>query len=59
MSRIRSTARIWLTTATDVTDNPVSRFAASKTWTGLSGNRTVEVIGATMVTSLSRLERSF
>lgn len=59
MSRTRSTARIWLKTATEVTESPVLRPAASSTWTGFSGKRTVEVIGATMITPDSRLETSF
>jgi hypothetical protein len=59
ISRTRSTARIWLNTATEVTERPVFESAASSTCTGLSGKRTVEVIGATIVTSDKRLERSF
>jgi hypothetical protein len=42
-----------------VTVNPVTGPAATNTCTGLSGKRTVEVIGATIVTSLNRLETSF
>jgi hypothetical protein len=59
MIRTRSTARIWLNRATEVAASPVEEFASSNTWTGLSGNRTVDVIGATMVMSLNRLEVSF
>jgi len=59
ISRIRSIARIWLKTATEVTERPVLRPAANSTWTGFRGKRTVEVIGATIVTPDSRLETSF
>jgi hypothetical protein len=48
-----------LNTATEVTVNPVTGPAGISACTGPSGKRTVEVIGATIVTSLNRLETSF
>ncbi len=52
-------ARIWLNSATEVIASPVFRFAGIRTWTGFKGNRTVDVIGATIVRSVTRLETSF
>ena len=59
ISRARSTARIWLKTATDAKVKPVEAFAGSRTCNGESGSRTVDVIGATMVMALYRFEVSF
>jgi len=48
-----------LKTATEAAVRPVEWLAGSRTWSGDSGKRTVEVIGATMVMSLKRLDVSF
>ena len=59
MSRCRSTTRIWLSRVTEGTDSPVVASAGSSACTGFRGNRTVDVIGATMVVLVNRLDVLF
>jgi hypothetical protein len=48
-----------LSSATDGTDNPVVASAGISACTGFKGNRTVDVIGATMVVLVNRLDVLF